>query len=175
MGCRSSRLTRCDISFIARRTIAIDLVTNFRITSSRRPIPRRRYAWPRIHTTSSRFADRIYVTDGGRNTVWQVDVPSGASSTLVEFPTIPNPAFPTIGGPVVEAVPTGISTRAGQLLVTLFRGFPFPAGTSSVERVHPATGSRTTFIDGLKTAIDILAVRSETVEPSRDYLVLQHA
>ena len=121
------------------------------------------------------IADRIYVTDGGRNLVWEVDVPSGASSTLVEFPTVPNPAFPTIGGPVVEAVPTGISTRAGQLLVTLFRGFPFPAGTSSVEEIDPVTRSRTTFIDGLKAAIDVLTVRSETVEPSLDYLVLQHA
>ena len=118
---------------------------------------------------------RLYVTDGGRNTVWQVDVLSGASSTLVEFPTIPNPAFPTIGGPFVEAVPTGISTHAGQLLVTLFRGFPFPAGTSSVERIDPATGRRSAFIDGLKTAIDIIAVRSETVKAAHDYLVLQHA
>ena len=89
-----------------------------------------------------------------------MDVPNGASSTLAEFPTVANPVFPTIGGPVVEAVPTGITTHAGQLLVTLFRGFPFPAGTSSVEQIDPVTGSRTAFIDGLKTAIDILAVRS---------------
>jgi hypothetical protein len=121
------------------------------------------------------IADRLYVTDGGRNTVWQVDIPSGGSATLVEFPTVPNPAFPTLGGPAVEAVPTGISAHAGQLFVTLFRGFPFPAGTSSVEQLDPGSGSRTAFLGGLKTAIDFLAVRSQTVEPSHDYLVLQHA
>ena len=121
------------------------------------------------------IADRIYVTDGGRNAVWQVEIPSGASSMLVEFPTVPNPAFPTIGGPVVEAVPTGISAHGGQLFVTLFRGFPFPAGASTVEQIDPVTGSGSTFIGGLKTAIDFLAVRSETAEPSHDFLVLQHA
>ena len=75
----------------------------------------------------------------------------------------------------MEAVPTGIRTHAGQLLVTLFRGFPFPAGTSSVEQVDPSTGSRTALIDGLKAAIDVLAVGSGTVEASHDCLVLQHA
>ena len=157
-------------------TIAIELVTNFPdyvLNPPPNPTSTVRVASNPFDLVA--IADRLYVTDGGRNSVWQVDVPSGASSTLVEFPTVPNPAFPAIGGPVVEAVPTGISTHAGQLLVTLFRGFPFPAGSSNVEQIDPATGSRTVFIGGLKTAIDILAVRSETVEASHDYLVLQHA
>ena len=59
--------------------------------------------------------------------------------------------------------------------MTLFRGFPFPAGTSSIEQIDPATGSRTSFVGGLKTAIDVLAVRSATLEAADDYLVLQHA
>ena len=88
---------------------------------------------------------------------------------------IQSPAFPTIGGPVVEAVPTGISTYAGQLLVTLFRGFPFPAGTSSVQLIKPADGSRTAALDGFKAAIDALVVRSATAKGSLDLLVLQHA
>ena len=157
-------------------TIAIELVTNlpdYVLNPPPNPTSTVRLASNPFDLVA--IADRLYVTDGGRNSVWQVDVPSGASSALVEFPTVPNPVFPTIGGPVVEAVPTGISTHAGQLLVTLFRGFPFPAGTSSVEQIDPATGSRAVFIEGLKTAIDILAVRSETVEPSYDSLVLQHA
>lgn len=40
--------------------------------------------------------------------------------------------------------------------MTLFRGFPFAASTSTVEQVDLQTGSHTLFISGLKTAIDIL-------------------
>jgi hypothetical protein len=127
-------------------TIAIELITNlpdYELNPPPNPTST-------VRVASNPFglvviADRIYVTDGGRNLVWQVDVP------------------------------TGISTHAGQLLVTLFRGFPFPAGTSSVEQIDPTTGSRTTLIDGLKTAIDVLAARSETVDATDDFLVLQHA
>jgi hypothetical protein len=157
-------------------TIAIELITNlpdYDLNPEPNPLSTVRVASNPFDLVAT--ADRLYVTDGGRNLVWQVDVPTGASSTLVEFPTVPNPAFPTIGGPVVEAVPTGITTHAGHLLVTLFRGFPFPAGTSSVEQVDPATGTRTAFIGGLKAAIDVLPVRSGTGSASHDSLVLQHA
>ena len=157
-------------------TIAIELVTNlpdYVLNPEPNPLSTVRVASNPFDLVA--IGDRLYVTDGGRNAVWQVDIPSGASSTLAEFPTVANPAFPTIGGPVVEAVPTGISTHAGQLLVTLFRGFPFPAGTSSVEQIDPATGTRTPFIGGLKAAIDVLTVRSETTPALHDYFVLQHA
>ena len=108
--------------------------------------------------------DTLYVTDGGMNLVWQVDISSGAFSVLASLPPIPNPFFnptpppPSLGGPVVEAVPTGIAYSEGQLLVTLFRGVPFPPGTSQVVAVDPLTGATTPFITGLKTAIDVLAV-----------------
>ena len=57
--------------------------------------------------------------------------------------------------------------------MTLFRGFPFPPGTSVVEQIDPATGTHVPFITGLKTAIDVLPLTDggETT----DYLVLQHA
>jgi hypothetical protein len=42
-------------------------------------------------------------------------------------------------------------------------------------QIDPATGNHTPFIGGLKTAIDVLEVRSETTAVSHDYLVLQHA
>ena len=106
-------------------TIAIELITNlpdYDLNPEPNPSAMVRVASNPFDLVG--IADRLYVTDGGRNAVWQVDIPSGASSTLAEFPTVANPAFPTIGGPVVEAVPTGISTHAGQLLVTLFRGIP---------------------------------------------------
>jgi hypothetical protein len=116
-------------------------------------------------------ANQLFVTDGGRNLVWRVDMHSGAFSALAAFPPITNPLFP-IGPPVTEAVPTGIRYSDGQLLVTLFRGAPFPPGTSQVQAIDPDTGSQTPFITGLKTAIDVLPIRDGG---DTDWLVLQHA
>ena len=73
---------------------------------------------------------------------------------------------------MLDAVPTGITTVGDQLLVTLFRGVPFPPGVSTVEQVNPVTGSHTPFITGLKTAIDVLPIADQG---DTDYLVLQHA
>ncbi len=115
---------------------------------------------------------QVYVTDGGQNSLWQVEIPTGAFSTLAAFPNIPNPLFPGVGGPFVEAVPTGLRYSGGQLLVTLFRGFPFPPGTSQVLSVDAETGAQAPFITGLKTAIDVLPVRERR---DTHYLVLQHA
>jgi hypothetical protein len=116
--------------------------------------------------------DLLYVTDGGRNLVWRVDIDSGGFSILAIFPqvanTFPLPNFP----PFIDAVPTGIAASRGQLLVTLFRGAPFPPGTSNVEHVNPLTGNPTPFITGLKTAIDVLPIRKRH---DTDHLVLQHA
>jgi hypothetical protein len=118
--------------------------------------------------------DELYVTDGGRNRVWQIDLVTGTVSTLVTFPPIPNPLFGIVpvGGPMLDAVPTGIAVNGDQLLVTLFRGAPFPPGTSTVESIDPATGTDTPFISGLKSAIDILPVAESD---GTHYLVLQHA
>jgi hypothetical protein len=82
------------------------------------------------------------------------------------FPTIPNPL--PIGGPVIEAVPTGIEYVDGRLLVTLFRGVPFAPGSSSVVEIDKATGAWSAFIGGLKTAIDVLPIGG-------GYLVLQNS
>ncbi|MEP7072532.1 MAG: ScyD/ScyE family protein [Verrucomicrobiota bacterium] len=114
----------------------------------------------------------LYVTDGGRNLVWQVDPSTGAYSQLASFPDIPNPLFPTLGGPTLQAVPTGITARYHQLFVTLFRGFPFPSGTSTVEQIDPVTGSDTQFIGGLTAAIDIFALKSAAAQ---NYYILQYA
>jgi hypothetical protein len=125
------------------------------------------------------IGDQLYVTDGGQNLLWQVDIPSRGFSVLTTFPNIANPLFnptpppPSLGGPIVEAVPTGIREFNGQLFVTLFRGFPFPPGTSVVEQIDPATGNHVPFITGLKTAIDVLPLTDDG--ETTDYLVLQHA
>ena len=115
--------------------------------------------------------DTLYVTDGGRNRVWQIDLLTGSFSTLVTFPNIPNPAFPAVGGPTLDAVPTGIAFSENKLLVTLFRGFPFPPGVSTVEQIDPLTEIDTPFITGLRTAIAVLPI---TEGEDTDYLVLQH-
>ena len=112
----------------------------------------------------------LYATDGGRNHLWQVDLTTGAFSPLVAFPDIPNPLFPTLGGPFLQAVPTGIASVDGKLLVTLLRGAPFPTGTSTVEQVDPETGSDTEFISNLTTAIDIRPVEGRSAS---GYLVLE--
>jgi hypothetical protein len=113
-------------------------------------------------------ANTLFVTDGGRNLVWAVDLASRTHSVLTTFPPIPNPV-PGFG-PVVEAVPTGIEYVNGRLLATLFRGVPFPAGTSTVVEIDPETGAYASLIDGLKTAIGV------TQLPGSDsYLVLQHS
>lgn len=116
-------------------------------------------------------ANKLYVTDGGRNLTWQVDINSGSYSELVSFPSIPNPLFPTFGGPFLEAVPTGIAASNNQIFVTLFRGFPFVPGTSTVQQIDPNTGDNNVFIDGLRGAIGIMPLKESA---STEYLVLQH-
>jgi len=116
--------------------------------------------------------DSLYVTDGGRNLTWQVDIATGSFSPLVAFQNIPNPLFPNLGGPFIQAVPTGITSFRDQLFVTLFRGAPFLTGTSSVEQVDPMRGNDIPFITGLTTAIDILPIKEKG---ETNYLVLQFA
>jgi hypothetical protein len=115
--------------------------------------------------------DALYVTDGGRNLVWQINLLTSSFSMLAAFADIPNPVFPTFGGPFLQAVPTGIASSNNQLLVTLFRGFPFPPATSTVEQVDPLTGGHTAFISGLRTAIGVLPMSEDA---DTNYLVLQH-
>jgi hypothetical protein len=124
----------------------------------------------------------LYVTDGGQNLIWRVDLSARQFSVLTTFARIPNPQFnanpppPSLGGPFLEAVPTGIEFADGQIVVTLFRGFPFPAGASAVLRVDPLTGSQSAFISGLKTAIDVLPIRADDEQgDATKHLGLQHA
>ncbi len=86
---------------------------------------------------------------------------------ILEYPQL---LFPNLGGPFIQAVPTGIASFHNQLFVALFRGFPFLTGVSSVNQVDPATGSNSRFITGLTDAIGILPLE-EKGETS--YLVLQ--
>jgi hypothetical protein len=122
-----------------------------------------------FHLTA--IGDHLYVTDGGRNLVWDVDLSTGSFSVLASFPKIANPLTP-IGPALIDAVPTGIAVYGGQLLVTFFTGFPFPAGTSSVQQVDPATGTFGAFITARRTAIDVLPISEGD---DTDFLVLEHS
>ncbi len=164
-------------------TITIEMIVNF---PNFTPDPRPSFAGNVTNTNPFALValgDRLYVTDGGQNLVWSVDLSARQFSVLTRFPTnIPNPLFnpnpppPSVGGPFLEAVPTGIEFADGHLLVTLFRGFPFPAGTSTVQRVDPLTGSQSVFISGLKTAIDVLPIRADDEQGGASkYLLLQYA
>lgn len=121
------------------------------------------------------IGDKLYVADGGRNLVFEVDIATGDFSVLATFPPIPNPL--PFGPPVMEAVPAGISEYNGQLLVALFRGFPFAPGASDIVSVDPLTGTVSPFIDGLSSAIDVEAVKKKgftsflTLELSQNFLM----
>lgn len=120
------------------------------------------------------LGDKLYVADGGRNLVFEVDREDGAFSVLATFAPIPNPL--PFGPPVIEAVPAGINVHNGQVLVALFRGFPFVPGTADIVSIDPLTGAVTPFIDGLTSAIDVEPVKSKgttsflTLEISVDFL-----
>jgi hypothetical protein len=116
-------------------------------------------------------ADHLYVTDGGENKIWQIDLSSGSFKTLTQFPSAANPLYPGLGGANEDAVPTGITFSERGLLVTLFRGVPFAPNTSVAVRVDPVTGDAKEFIAGLTSAIDIKPVRN--LLGTTDYLVLQ--
>ena len=113
--------------------------------------------------------NQLFVTDGAQNSLRQVDIRTGTTSTVASFATVPNPL--PIGPPSIEAVPTGVAETAGQLLVTLFSGVPFASGTSSVVQVDAASGAATSsFFGDLTTAIGILPLKSHG---TTDYLVLE--
>lgn len=102
--------------------------------------------------------DFLYVVDGGYNLVHKVEICSGVFEPLTTFPNVANPLFPTFGPPQSEIVPTSIRWYDGQLLITLFTGFPFASGTSQVVQVDPDWGGSSVLISGLTSAIDVAPV-----------------
>ena len=105
------------------------------------------------------FGRWLFVTDGGRNLAWKVDALNGAQTEFVTYPNVPNPMFPAVGGPSIQAVPTGITEWRGKLLLARFTGAPFATGVSSIERIDPVTGEDTRLISNLTTAIGTIPLR----------------
>lgn len=112
----------------------------------------------------------LYVTNGGLNRLFKVNLASGAYEELARFERIPN--LPGAAGPPsVEAVPTGIAYSNGELLVALFSGAPFLPDLSRIKAVDPVSGDQRDFITGLRTAIDVLPIKNGA---DTDYLVLEN-
>lgn len=101
----------------------------------------------REHTTA-------YVVDSGMNTLTAVNAATGRSEVLARFAPTPNPLFPSLGGPFLEAVPTGVRVDGDRLIVTLLAGFPFPPGSSRVVSVDRETGATDELVGGLSMSTD---------------------
>ena len=106
------------------------------------------------------FQKNLYVVDASLNSIYRVDISSGDYETFVSFPSKPNPLFPTIGGPFVEAVPDNVHRVGNRLLVPLLTGFPFVQNFAEVRAVNLKGGEQETFIPNLTSAIDILHVET---------------
>ena len=114
--------------------------------------------------------DYLYVSNGGLNRLFKVDIDTGSYAELAVFSPIPNTSG--LGGPpAVEAVPTGLAYSGGKVLVSLLSGGPFIPGLSRVKAVDPVTGDQADFLTGLRTAIDVQPVSSDD---DTDYLVLEN-
>lgn len=114
--------------------------------------------------------DYLYVSNGGLNRLFKVNIDTGSYAELAVFSPIPNTSG--LGGPpAVEAVPTGMAYSGGKVLVSLLSGGPFIPGLSRVKAVDPVTGDQDDFLTGLRTAIDVQPISSGG---DTDYLVLEN-
>lgn len=123
--------------------------------------------------------DRYYVIDSARNSVERVSA-DGRKDTLVTLRRMEEAAtalrrlspteFAESGSYEVDAVPTGIALRDGRLYITLFGGFPFPAGAGKIISIPEDGGTLEPRLDieGLNAPVGI-AFGSEG-----EMLVLEH-
>ncbi len=100
----------------------------------------------------------LFVSDAGQNLIREVDIKTGDSRILAKFAPKPNPL--PFGPPVAEAVPDNVRLFGKQLLVPLLTGFPFAPGIAEIRKVNRVNNSQLTFIGGLTSAIDVLAVKT---------------
>lgn len=113
---------------------------------------------------------QLDIADAGCNMIRRVDVYRGTSRVIATFPQQRNTLFPGMGGPFVDAVPTGVHGLGSELIVSLLTGFPFGPGAASILSVSPETGAVTTVISGLRMVTDVLARRNG---PATTYWVLE--
>ena len=85
----------------------------------------------------------LYFADSGYNSISVANARNGRQQTITHFPPVPNTA--PFGPPVSQAVPNsirGVVGRGHLAMVTLFTGFPFGPGASSVRLVNLKTGEQ---------------------------------
>lgn len=99
-------------------------------------------------------ATHLDIVDASRNLVFSVEVSEPNPRTLTTFASVRS-TLP-MGPPFVDAVPSNIRAYGDSLLVPFLTGFPFGAGAASVQTVNRHTGTMSTTISGLQTAIDVL-------------------
>jgi hypothetical protein len=114
--------------------------------------------------------DAMFVTNGGLNRLFKVNLLDGTYAELAEFSRIANTSG--LGGPPsVEAVPTGMAYSDGKVLVSLLSGGPFIPGLSRVKAVDPVTGAQADFLTGLRTSIAVMPLADGD---DTDYLALEN-
>ncbi|GAB3497911.1 hypothetical protein GCM10027341_18710 [Spirosoma knui] len=101
----------------------------------------------------------LFIVDAGGNAIVRRKKTDGSLSIFATFPDVPNPSFPTVGPPTIDAVPTGIVYDGTNFLVSTLTGFPFPTGLSKIYKVS-ATGTVTVHKDGFSGLTDILLAPS---------------
>jgi hypothetical protein len=150
--------------------LKVEVVVNFPDYASE-PTP----ANPRNVRNSNPFGvlpvgDYLYVSNGGLNRLFKVNLDDGSYAELAVFNPIPNTSG--LGGPpAVDAVPTGMAYSGGHVLVSLLSGGPFIPGLSRVKAIDPVTGDQADFLTGLRTAIAVQPISSGG---DTDYLVLEN-
>lgn len=151
------------------RKVVVDLLANFRDFADE---PRPDFS--ANVRTSNPFGlvilkDTLYVTDAGLNLIHEVDIATGEHHVLATFALKPNPL--PFGPPFADAVPNNVRAFGNQLLVTFLVGFPFAANQSEVRKINLANNSQTTFIGGLTSAIDVIALKGSRGQADRFYIL----
>lgn len=101
----------------------------------------------------------LFIVDAGANAIVRRKKTDGSLSIFATFPDMPNPAFPAVGDPTIDAVPTGIVYNGTNFMVSTPTGFPFPVGLSKIYRVS-AAGTVTLYKDGFSGITDLLLTPS---------------
>ncbi len=82
----------------------------------------------------------LFIVDAGANAIVRRKKSDGSLSIFATFPDVPNPSFPSVGPPTIDAVPTGIIYDGTNFMVSTLIGFPFPAGLAKIYKVS-STGA----------------------------------
>jgi sugar lactone lactonase YvrE len=109
----------------------------------------------------------LYIADAGANAIVHRKGPNDYS-ILAEIPLIKNSAFPGLGGPTVQPVPTSIQYDGKDFLVTTLTGFPFNPKQAIIYKVS-MSGNVSVYQKGFTMLTD------QAKGKGTKHLVVQHA